>query len=368
MKAYIITIILSTFFAFLAETSFKKNNKKLALFFLIISGIIPCFIAGIRNEYVGRDIHNYLSYLYDCSINKSNIVHVYNATHIEPLFIILVYLTSLFKNINIVFFFIQVAITLPIYYYAYLNRKDISITFIVFIYFMSMYCYSLSMMRQSIAISLCLLSTYYYTNKNYKKGIFLNLIAFLFHRTAILGAVIYILSKNIFNENSISKNNLKLFLFIVISLLAIILSPKLISLLPSKYSRYLSSSYTSSVNILSIIKKIIWIFPMLLCIRDTVNRNNNDYKYIKFSFYLCIFDVLTYLIGIVAPSVSRISLYFSDILYFTLIPRISENIKPAVFINTILCSLLILFWWKTTTAPDEADVYPYKSDIVTILN
>ena len=368
MKAYIVFFILSLIMTYFSDIAFKKNKRKLGKLFLLISLFLLCFLAGIRSEYVGRDVHNYLTYIYDDFINGNDFIFECfhsGAKNIEFLFILLVYISSFFKNIHFVFFFIQFTVCAPIYYYAYLNRKSKSITFTIFIFLTTMYCYSLSMMRQSIAISFSLLATYYFMDNQYKKGLMMILIGFLFHRTALVSLIILLICKFIFNKNT---NWFYLIFLLMFGCSLFFILPTLLSIIPTKYSMYLSNSYVSSINYFSCIKKMIWFFVIMLILKVIKDKNSDNYKIMIFSLELCLFDIIFYLIGYRIPTVSRICLYFSNILYFILIPEISKYFKHKLMFKFVLCFILLFFWWHMTTGDNGADIYPYKSDIITIFN
>lgn len=367
MKAYIINIILCLFFSIVSDAAYKKKKNKIGTFFLILVALTMSIISGLRSETVGTDIHNYVISLFkDFSMYGNGIVSNYTKFGVEIGFTSLVFLFSKFNNINFVLFGIQLAIVIPLIIYCYKVKDKIPIELNIFIFLMTMYCYSLSMMRQSIAITIGLLATVFFKNSENKKGFICIGIAYLFHRTSIIIFTMYFLAKNIYQKNKNSSLYLILMMFTTIALA--VLSPKIIALLPVKYASYLGDRFTSSVNILSILKKIVWYVPILICINKTKNKDSELYKDMIFSGFLITMDLIVYLIGIKIPTVSRLSLYFSNIACFIYFPHIIRMFKPRIFSQILYIFVIIFMWWHMTTSDTSANIYPYESEIFPKLN
>ena len=367
MKAYIINIIICLFFSVVADASYKNKKNKIGMFFLILVALTMSVISGLRSETVGTDIHNYVISLFrDFSMYGNGIISNYTKFGVEIGFTSLVFLFSKFNNINFVLFGIQLAIVIPLLIYCYKVKDKTPISLNVFIFLMTMYCYSLSMMRQSISITIGLLATFFFQNNQEKKGFICIGIAYLFHRTSIVIFAIYILTKYIYKKSKDSY--LYLFLMLFVTIVLAVLSPKIITLLPVKYSGYLGDKFTSSVNILSIMKKIVWYIPILICMNKIKDKDSKLYKDLLLTIFLISLDLIIYLIGMKIPTVSRLSLYFSNISCFIYFPYIIKMFRPKIFSQTIYFSIIIFMWWHMTVNDVSANIYPYKTDILPALN
>lgn len=371
MKAYILTFLISLFLCFFSDMYFNNKQYRKSKFFLFLAMFTLCLIAAFRDEYVGRDIHNYLTLLFRDFSNGVSLLEEMKSTRasgIEPLFMLLVLFASKFNNLNIVFFFVQLAIVLPVFIFAYKNKKikNVPITFTIFIFLMSMYAYSFSMMRQSISICICLLSLFYYMNDKKIKSYFLLIIAFLFHRTSVILVSIYLLYNFIFKN----KKNRFLYLFITIIMCFIVglILPKFVSLLPAKYSMYLGSNYETSFNLFSLMKKMFFLILSFFLLKGNMNIESLDYKMILFSIFLVIFDIAFYIFGLQVPEISRLCLYFTNIFYFIFLPILITKVKPRCIGYGSVVLLLFFFWFHMTTGNNEADIYPYRSDLIPFLN
>ena len=230
---------------------------------------------------------------------------------------------------------------------------------------MIMYSYSFSMMRQSIAISIGILSLYYFRNNCNKKGFLCILLAYSFHRTAIALIFIYLFVKNIFYFKKYNYLLPVTFLSVVSLFLIIII----ISFLPLKYSIYINNAnYITSFNILSFVKIAIWLLPIFFLINLIKNKDSIKFKDLKLSIILIIFSIVIYLIGIEVPTFSRLSLYFSDIASFIYIPYLVKCTNPKVISLISFSIILIFLWWHMITNDKSAQIYPYRSELVSFLN
>lgn len=165
---------------------FKIHCSRFMLMFLLV--LIPSLIVGLRYN-VGTDYHTYCQ-MYD-NIKGINIIDFFfkyiEIFDVEPTFYLLcrfVFLT--FNNVKMLFFICYfITFSIVIVSITRLIEKEDYI-FSVFIYFLMYFAPSLNIVRQSMAISFVLLAYSFYLNRDYKKYIFLIIVAFLIHKTAII--------------------------------------------------------------------------------------------------------------------------------------------------------------------------------------
>ena len=314
MKAYILIILFAGFFGILSEISFKKGYKKLGIFNLLISLFSLCFLAGVRDLKVGTDIHYYFYQIfYDFTHTEIGIIEEFSRTGVDIGFILLVYIGKIFNNVNISMFIVEFAVLAPIYIFAYRNRKKYSITFIILIYCLTMYVRSFNLMRQSIAISLLILSMDYFKDRNMNKSIICFILAAFMHKTAIVGLIIYFI---IYIRNTKSEIKLKniIIIYIVFILSILILEPFLL-FVGSKYARYLNNSIENNAfSILRLLKKMIWIFIAGISYYISRKQKKQEIKNELFvAFNIFIIDFFIALISIKAPGLRKSYRLFYDI-------------------------------------------------------
>ena len=365
MKAYILLFICVTFINIINEKFFLKSNKKiLKMLFLIISIFLLCLIAGVRNVTVGTDVNVYVSRLYNISVNSSNLVWYLRHSNSDLLFAFVVYVGSLFKNIGYPLFLIEFMVTMPIYLYAYKESDKKSFTYLILIFLLTMYCISLNLMRQSIAMSICILSYHYFDKKEYKKTLFLLFIAFLFHKTALIFGMVYLINYVI--NNSKKYKLIYILAIIILCVIATIFMEKIVGL--TSYSSYIDrSSLIREFSINSILKKLMWILlagVSTVFISDSCKKNNliigNILMIISLALTFCSFKI---------PGTGRLGYYFLNMSYFLIIPEIPNAFKEKKFMANILLIIVIFFWVNMTHVKnDSSQVYPYKSDKIEWLN
>lgn len=365
MKAYVIVFIIATFLNYMCESIFFKKNstKKVIPFFIMgISIFSLCFVAAVRDLSVGTDIYVYVTRLYNVSLNYSNVFLYLKNCNSDILFALIVYLGSLTKNINIVLFLIQFAGVIPIYIYSYKVRKKYSFTLNILIYLLTMYCVSFNLMRQSIAISICLLSYFYFDEGNKKKSIILLIIATLFHKTAFIFVFALIINAIVKSNNK--DRNLYILILILGMILASVLMRYIVSF--SSYSDYLYLD-DREFSIGSIIKRLFWIFLVLLGFRVSHEKKIKD-KFIISLIFLLI-SLFTTITSFTIPGTGRLGFYFTDVSYFLFIFDIPKYFRQKKSVFLLVFTALISLWWISTAVPnDSSRVYPYKSDIIDVLN
>lgn len=363
MKAYLICIIGATLINFINEKLFLGKRKIISLLLFFISLLFICGIAGARNITVGFDITVYVTRLYNLAVS-SDLIKFITHCNSDILFALLVYIGSIFKNINLVLFLIEFAVSLPIYIYAYKmkDKYNASFTAIILVFLLTMYCTSLSMMRQSIAMSICVLSYFYYDNNEKKKAYLIFLLACLFHKTAIIFLTIFIINK-IIKSNVKDKNMLKFMLIAMIILLCLFVKP-LVSL--TAYSNYLELS-SRAFSVGAILKRVFWLVLIILC-RDKVKDNeySNNLSVITI---LLIVGLLTTIMSFYTSGVGRIGYYFIDLANFLIILEVPKKFSEKKLILIVLLIIYGVLWWKSTCVVDDPSrVYPYRSDMVDFLN
>ena len=194
MKAYVICVVSTYIINLLAEIMLKKKHKFMGFLFLALSLFVFAFIAGVRDMYVGTDVRGYVVRLANLSTGKDFISYIFSSDS-HALFGVLVYVGYIFRNINFLLFCIEVIVCIPIYIYAYKVRDTLSLSLIIMVFALTMYCTSYNLIRQSIAISILILSYYYYSTDSKKKSYILVGIASLFHITGLVFLTVFFMNE-----------------------------------------------------------------------------------------------------------------------------------------------------------------------------
>ena len=154
---------------------------------MLLSFIIIVIISALRLEY-GNDYDNY-NRIFDriSSRGGSLMTNIKNEYNLEVGWVTLCYL---FKNLGYYSLIAFIAIFNNVIYYItikkYVPRKWYWFAVFVYLFTPSLFLLQLSMIRQSLAISLFLLALPYMENKQILKSLLLVYIASLFHRSALI--------------------------------------------------------------------------------------------------------------------------------------------------------------------------------------
>lgn len=251
---YLICFFLTITSCKLSELMYKKKKKINGHIYAMITIMLPCILAAVRATSVGKDVEFYLipNYNLACQTNSFMSFYLQASQQLEFLFSILVYVCAKLKNLYLLFFLIELFILLPIYIFLYKNREKISITLGITLYLFLFYNFSLSGMRQSIAMSFVLLAFNYYNNKKIFKSFIYTIIATLFHKSAVLIALIIFLiiffeNKKYYKKFIINIYILLIFVFITYNKFALTISNLLWNVSP-RYSFYIIHYISNYIN------------------------------------------------------------------------------------------------------------------------
>lgn len=217
--------------------------------------MIPCLLAGVRSTSVGGDVEFYLIPNYNMARQSSGFFNYYvyaSNQQIEILFSILIYCCAKLNSLQLLLFLIELFVILPVYIVLYRNRKQYSMTLGMVLFLFLFYNFSLSGMRQSIAMSLFLLVVDYYQNKNYSKAIIGSIVAVLCHRSAML-IIIITLIVLFLQKRKNYRRNLKIIAFCLIVIfifynkIAMTIANLLWNYFP-RYSFYIRRYFSEQIN------------------------------------------------------------------------------------------------------------------------
>ena len=174
-------------FAFFALLYYIAEKKQRNYLLWIVAIFAPVLFEGLREETVGEDMLGYGTLWFYEMNEKSNIKDVIlNAHTPEYAYHLMLYFCK--KMSSDIHFYMTVAAFIKIicvYYTAYYFRKQISGTFFIVTYFLFFYVEGFSMMRQSIADAICILSLIPLVSRSILKFIGCVAVAYFFHNSGI---------------------------------------------------------------------------------------------------------------------------------------------------------------------------------------
>lgn len=355
----------------------RKSKYKLCIFITsMLVVLIPSIMAGIRDYTIGTDTYSYVTYEYVLARSlNTDLLTVWDLdVTTERGFLLLAWFSSLVSfDPHIFLFLVALLINGLVYYGLYLLRETNSIFLGEFVYLFCSYNETFASLRQSIAMAFVLVSVAYLINNKTIKSCVIVIIAFLFHRTAVIGWTILLIYKYLYkNNNAIIINNIKLayryfktvLIMIILCCVLFLFQPLTLSLieiglLNAKYLSYLSYSQQDSLGVLGYMAYIFIYGLMFLPI--TYNHK---------SFYIvCAWaDILFYSLRVYVLWLSRVATYFfyMRILWLSSFKDSLINIftsrKFGMHEAVLLVAMAgcVIYWLVFTIYANNNETYPYS--------
>lgn len=310
-------ILLASCFAGLAQKFSKKdeNNNiiKLNKIWWIASILIVLLLIGFRTCGVGVDDYTYLRIFK--STAKNGIISQFLNSNMEPGYLALNYIISLFTNNFQVVIFITTLVPLILYYKALEYEKNHINLFVgVFLFGTILLLYFCGITRLFIAASICAFAIKYIIEKKPAKYALAIIIATMFHCSAIIMLFFIIIAVEK-EKKPISIKKMSMLLLVGIPIIIIIV---FVYIFPNSENRY--SGYTiQDFNLRIGIDKIIILIASLLLYKLIKIQNKSIRVYIILytlativSIYSAWFNIgrmqwySMFAICVILPSISRI--------------------------------------------------------------
>ena len=288
---FLITLTLSFF-----ELSYfeKKTTKRVITLILLINCLFLLIISGLRFE-TGTDYLNYKKIFNEINSNL----------HRERLFVLInLEIKSIWNNFNF-YLFIMAFISLTLKFIS-IKRYAVYPLTAFYIYFCTYFLrWDMGSIRVAIASGVLFLSLPYIKNRKFINFLFLVIIAFLFHRSAVIFLPMYFIANKEYSNKTI------LFLFVLVitfsyfgGIYGILI--KVLEILPkgnfvyNKLYSYIFIQQTLASNLLtfSSLKKLV-IIILSLMLR---NRLREKYEYYNICLNLVLIGYLCYFLFITSLS------------------------------------------------------------------
>lgn len=334
MTIYIFINILSLILGYICQ---KKDIEKFYIFIMII---IFTIISTLRFA-IGFD---YFAY--------ENIFNNISSSNLEKGFLIFsssIY--KIFKGNYRIFLLISSSIINSItliWIYKFSKYKWISIYLYTSFQF---FAYSMNLIRQSMALSIFLISYKYLIERNFFKYIFFVIFASTFHKSVLIMIPFYF----IFNIKITKKY---IFLITTFFVILYINFDNLIYTFSEflEYSKYFNSIYWQANSIKYIILPSIYLIIILLNTKKLIFLNAKNNILINtciYNFFINLFITKHFII-------ERLSIYFF-IFSLILIPEILDTNKVKKIIITLIIITIGGGYLLFATNEGFHNVYPYRS-------
>ena len=371
MIIYIITFALSLMGVRLAEVYDEDHRRLYAGSILAV--LPPILIAGFRDVTVGTDVSLYIVPIFQgIASNGQNLIEFINSyPGMEWGYLFINYIIAQLTDQPFVLLIcIHILVIVPLYITAMKWRKRLSPTLFMFIYYMIFFQESLSIVRQSIALSFSLLAFTFFIESKYIKYIVCLIVSFFFHQTAFITLsfpVIYVFVKHF----SIRQNYLffgsaalvLLFFFLNIDSIFIWLIEN--GYMDIKFLKYTTADdifvpVLGATNMLVKIVTIAYILYVIFLYKPDA--------YLKLFLIMAVLDMLFSLCALILQPLDRISLYYRLITCIS-IPFIASNYPIRVDIQDepykiriemMFCILVFVYWYYVYMSGNYDDTADYQ--------
>ncbi len=249
--------------------------------------------------------------------------------------------------------------------FVYEKSKDVCFSIFLFIA-LRLFYFSMSGIRQAIAMFICLIAYRYIEKRKLVPFIVCVLLAMQFHITAIVFFLAYPISFLKFNK----------FNCLVLSALGIVvffsfdaILTEVLGYVSDYYSHYTSTKRFSEGNIGNILVAVIQLLFLLLSLLSTYGSNEKN-KYTKsfdepaFMKYMMLVSILLSVVSIRATTLDRLYYYFW-IFAIIYAPNVISNITTKDLQRLVIKSLVIVFTMAYNMTllyyrPEWFNITPYK--------
>ncbi len=378
MVIYFSSFFISVLLLFMAEKKYFSNK-----FLTIIALIIPILLAGLRKEGIGTDTEVYANVLYQAAKEANDFFdylgkNVYSSFQNKPVsnweigYNLLVYvsvkLTGSFQGI---LFFTHFFIIFLIYK----GLKDFKGYFWTFwailIFYFMFYGSSLNIMRQWLAIAIIFYGTHYLQQNKDERFIAMVLIAMLFHNSAFIGMIIWLVykylqagdvkKKLLINGKVIDNDIIKILMILltgIIALLGLSVIANFLGSINSVFARYVRLYISGTVHLMPM--QVLRRLPLLLLMVINWRRLRVTSPSVPFLYCMTILDLIASQLGGITAQSSRIGYYFSiyEIILLAELTYVQKGKKRILYYILIAIYSIAVFYYDNILM-GRAEIVPY---------
>lgn len=355
--AILLTFILYTVLGTFIAVSYKYIINKVCsnkLLYIILLCILLGLFSALRGN-AGTDTLAYRAIYFGENTSFSR----------GPLYI---FFSNLFSSIGLPYevflFFIGFITALFSFLAMNMEREKIDPLVAGLVFFFDLYLYSFNVMRQMLAISICLLAVSLYLREEKKKGIFLFIVASLIHSPAIIYLTIiffhFIFKKKYHKSIAVICVGITLFLVLNRNVLFVVMNYLIGN--NSHYMHYFNAAYVGEMDIISYAIKLL---PVIVFVIMSSTYLKLDKQMRIYSILLIIGYILGALDEFYGNEVGRIGYYFSYLRIFLLAYFACHKLKFGKFMikqnwekATVISYILIVYIYNIYIA-GGGNLVPY---------
>lgn len=348
MVFYLSNLFVVVITTYLARKSQSQIASRILLGIAFLSMIC---VAGLRDKYVGTDTSSYVID-FQAITNYAKVLELQNAMG-EYGYWMLNFLLHFIADEYIVLLFATALIVVGCYQFV-IVKYSVSWEVSFFVYIVTgSYFFFFNGARQGIACAIYSLAVGPMLNKNLKTYVGIVLLAFLFHKTAIIMLPVYFF----FNRPSTLKNNLLIIITGFLGIMLINNGMSVISKLDARYASYGTSGAGGGYVMLAI-NLVIGAF--FLIIRKSIYTHRYEFDRFTNLVLISMMIELTSAILSLDPSGLRRNAVYFDIAPILMWPIVFENLHKRLskFIIGYIFVICYLILFVLTTM-SFSNMIPY---------
>ncbi len=273
---------------------------------MIFAALLLSLVAGLRAASVGIDTQNYTELFARIAEGRLDLAYGLETTFKY----ICAFLLGIWNNSNFLFLVFALITNILIFSRLWDFRDHISLPWATAIYFGVFYFMTFNIVRQFVAVSIIFFATRYLAQKKYFKFLVFVLIAFLFHKSALIGVLFIVLDIFAWKELTKKQKRIIVLLWVLGAIAALFLG----TIILGKYVNYFKAAQFN-FGIMLFLKLIIYTFTALFMMGDDwKDKNDVGYDPISYSHNMSkvyyIIGILITMLGYMFQYMDRIGLYF----------------------------------------------------------
>lgn len=331
MAVYIMMFVSSSI---LLKVSGRKKGLE-AKVLVILALLLPIAVAGFRKVGIGTDTEVYVNVLYEAAKKSTSFFDylskkVYSSFQYKSVMnweigynALLYCATKLTKSIQGVFFATQ----LIVIYFIYKGIKEYkdgyySIAMAMFVFYFMFYGSTLNAMRQWIAIAIIFWGTHFLNNKQDKYFCITVIAALLFHYSAIIGFLIWLVYRYMDSERqkwslvsngvTLSKDLYKIVIIMLLGIFCLVginAIGAFLSSINGVFARYVRLYITGTVQFMPM--QLLRRIPVIFMVVINWKRVQERFPKSGFIILMLVLDIITSQLGGISAQSSRIGYFFS---------------------------------------------------------
>ena len=361
MVVYIVLILLTTYFMLVVEKTYAQRSTSfvriglneyalnMRRLFYLAAFLIMVLVAASRT--VGIDLYVYKG-IYGNWTTKQNA----SSSYMEPLFAYAGYLFNAMRlNADWYIAFCSAITTLFMIWGISKYSQNKAMAMYIF---MCLSCYfaAFNLVRQMLASSITFIGYKFLRDRQFFHYAVIVLIAFLFHRPAIIMLPIYFMC-------TWDWKHINLIMLCIAGIAFLLYSEPIFEFIAEKvpvYKDYLNTRYTvegTESYKQAIISVVLFILPFIFR-KSLISLDRSN----SILLFLAFISVIISLIGYQIRIVERFR-YYTDVYYILLLPEITNAVKKQKEKSFIVVVLFILgcVYFGVSIARDIHGVFPYQS-------